>query len=206
MLGGGESVLHLGAGRDSLEVVKALPRSPRVISVDLDRAGLASNPNPRRVVGDGGALPFRDGSFDLILSDNVFEHLEDPAGVLRSCRRCLRPGGALVFLTPNRYSYLSLFSRVTPYRVHVRLRGRMMGVAASDTFRTHYRLNSPRQLRRVAGETGFRLEILRSYVGWPTYWEFSDLLHRCFVVVHRFLEVLPAWAHITLVGVLRADE
>ncbi|HEX4459519.1 MAG TPA: class I SAM-dependent methyltransferase [Polyangia bacterium] len=45
----------------------------------------------------GEALPFADGTFDLVLSDNVVDHAHDPARILAEVARVLRPGGLLYF-------------------------------------------------------------------------------------------------------------
>lgn len=45
----------------------------------------------------GEALPFRDGTFDVVLSDNVIDHAEQPAEILREAVRVLEPGGRLFF-------------------------------------------------------------------------------------------------------------
>jgi SAM-dependent methyltransferase len=49
------------------------------------------------LVGDGRALPFVDGAFDISHSSNVLEHVEGPAAFLDEMVRVVRPGG-LVFL------------------------------------------------------------------------------------------------------------
>ena len=45
-------------------------------------------------------LSFEDESFDLHLTQDVFEHLFNPAAAFREIARTLRPGGAHVFTTP----------------------------------------------------------------------------------------------------------
>ena len=46
-------------------------------------------------------LPIVDDSFDLIILDDVIEHLDDPLHVLKESRRVLRNGGLLAIITPN---------------------------------------------------------------------------------------------------------
>ncbi len=51
---------------------------------------------------DGDRLPFADGYFDLVVANEVFEHVDDLELVLHEIRRVLRPGGALLALFPSR--------------------------------------------------------------------------------------------------------
>lgn len=198
-------ILHLGAGRDSLRTSQRLLNG-RLVSVDIDSDGLTKNDNPLRVLADAALLPFKAGAYDLVVCENVFEHLEDPEAVLRESYRALKEGGALVFLCPNGFSYLALLASLTPHRFHVWFKRLLTDTAEQDTFETHYRLNSRRQIRRLAQRTGFRLERLQSFVGWPTYWEFSDLLHWMAVVGHWLIERGPSFFHVSLVGILRKQS
>ena len=51
----------------------------------------------------GLALPFRDRSFDVVMSFDVFEHIPDSDAHLREVVRVLKPGGSYVLQTPNRW-------------------------------------------------------------------------------------------------------
>jgi 2-polyprenyl-3-methyl-5-hydroxy-6-metoxy-1,4-benzoquinol methylase len=57
-------------------------------------------------------LSLPDASFDVILSTEVIEHLENPRATLREFFRLLRPGGHAVITTPNQESLRSLLSIV----------------------------------------------------------------------------------------------
>ncbi len=88
-------VLDIGCG---LQPYRAL-LGPRVTEyVGVDRPGPYSNPT---VVADADALPFPDGSFDAMMSTQVFEHLRDPEAALRESSRVLRPGGRIVLTVPG---------------------------------------------------------------------------------------------------------
>jgi SAM-dependent methyltransferase len=53
----------------------------------------------------GESLPFRDNSFDVIISLEVLEHVEHPAAVLREVFRILKPGGWFYLTCPNYLSF-----------------------------------------------------------------------------------------------------
>jgi SAM-dependent methyltransferase len=48
---------------------------------------------------DGTALPFRDSSFDLVLSHSVIEHVADPLSYLTEARRVLARDGVMLLST-----------------------------------------------------------------------------------------------------------
>lgn len=50
--------------------------------------------------GDG--LPFRDGSWDYVLSSHVLEHFDDPIRALKEWYRVVRPGGYIFIIVPHR--------------------------------------------------------------------------------------------------------
>lgn len=49
-------------------------------------------------------LPFDDDSFDLVLSDQVFEHVADYASTIAEIARVTRPGGVGLHIFPPRWS------------------------------------------------------------------------------------------------------
>lgn len=51
-------------------------------------------------------LPFEDNTFDLVISEQVLEHVMDQVGVLRELRRVMKPGGCALHVFPARYSLL----------------------------------------------------------------------------------------------------
>jgi SAM-dependent methyltransferase len=56
-----------------------------------------------RIADGRTVLPFNDDTFDLIISDQVLEHVMDQVGVLRELHRITRPGGHAIHIFPAPY-------------------------------------------------------------------------------------------------------
>lgn len=61
-------------------------------------------------VANGEALPYADGTFDVVYAHGVVQYTMDPAALVRECHRVLKPGGQGVFMVYNRISWLSAMS------------------------------------------------------------------------------------------------
>ena len=53
-------------------------------------------------------IPVPDNSFNIVVSTEVIEHLENPRAIFREFYRLLRPKGVLIVTTPNQESVRSL--------------------------------------------------------------------------------------------------
>lgn len=51
---------------------------------------------------DGKTLPYKDNSFDGVISNEVFEHVDNRQAFVRELQRVLKPGGKLIITTPNK--------------------------------------------------------------------------------------------------------
>ncbi len=75
-------------------------------SLELAREHFTQNGLRARFVNaDGTALPFADGSFDLVFSDGVVHHIPDMAGACREIVRVAKPGGDVRVMVYSRDSY-----------------------------------------------------------------------------------------------------
>lgn len=97
-----------GTGWFSAEAVK---RGAKVTSMDVGQKLLkevAKKCDSKRVVGSILKMPFKDNSFDYVVSSEVIEHVTDPDKALKELYRVLKPGGTLALTTPNKFWYFSL--------------------------------------------------------------------------------------------------
>ncbi len=101
-----EAVLapHAGSGRLLLDVGSAdgpsvgwLRAGHRSITLDLFPDGLEPGEG---VCGSATALPFADGSFDVVSAFDVVEHCEDESLAIAELTRVLEPGGRLLLSVP----------------------------------------------------------------------------------------------------------
>lgn len=72
------------------------------LDIEFERLEEAKKLSPNVVNGAGEELPFHDDSFDLILSHEVLEHVQDDRAAISEIIRTLKPGGRLVLFCPNR--------------------------------------------------------------------------------------------------------
>ena len=61
------------------------------------------------IVADAYHPPFENESFDVIVLNNIWEHVPDPLNLLKSVSRVVKPLGSLIISTPSRYRFLNLF-------------------------------------------------------------------------------------------------
>jgi SAM-dependent methyltransferase len=76
----------------------------RVIGLEFDyeRATEAHQRSEHIVNAAGESLPFPAATFDLILSHEVLEHVQDDRQAVAEMVRTLKPGGRIVLFCPNR--------------------------------------------------------------------------------------------------------
>ena len=199
-LAAGRRWLDLGCGRgvkgSELKGVRERIREAVYVGVDPDCDSLLDNSQPNRVCALGQWLPFRDGAFNLLTSDMVFEHLEDPARVLQECHRVLDAEGILVVHTASSRHYIliagRILSKLVPRRIYVRLVSWFTGRAERDIFPTRYAANTAKEFTGAARKAGFE-------GGFVTYLGTPRATH---TRLDRFLrKLLPPAFHSTLLAV-----
>jgi SAM-dependent methyltransferase len=165
-------VLEVGAGAGRVSQMDFRGKAARVVGVDPDQVVLANPYLHEAHVADAERLPLADGSFDVVFSDNVFEHVARPDAIFAEVFRVLAPGGVFLMKTPNRWHYVTVIARLTPFWFH-RFVNRLRGRDPEHTFPTLYRANSPRQARALGEGAGFRLLSVEVIEGRPEYLRLS---------------------------------
>jgi ubiquinone/menaquinone biosynthesis C-methylase UbiE len=100
-LDGSELLLDVAAGTGHaarelaprVRVAVALDVTPAMLEAGKAAAERDGVENVVFMRGEAGALPFLDGSFDVVVTRFALHHVECPADVLAEIARCVRPGG-----------------------------------------------------------------------------------------------------------------
>lgn len=185
-IGQNADILDVGAGAGIIEMMNFRGVARQVCGIDLDPR-VTANPNlDDGRVADASAMPFDASRFDLAFSDNVVEHLDDPATVFAEVFRVLKPGGRFLFKTPNRFHYMPLIAQATPHGFHQWI-NRKRGRAEADTFPTRYRANSAQKIHMLAASAGFEVEHLELVEGRPEYMRLSPVTYAAGVAYERIV-------------------
>ncbi len=138
------AVLDLGAGdgRYLGLLSTQLPPGTLVVGCEISvrRAQRIKAKGLPVVVAQAEALPFKEGTFDLVTLIEVIEHTQSPGRSLDEVRRVLRSGGQLALTTPN-YPMKRLFD------LRAAVRQRSLGRLRDDP--THISPFTARRLERL---------------------------------------------------------
>ena len=101
----GNDPIEIGAGAGDYAAAWLAEGVGRITLSEVDPhllGGLHSRfeRDDRVAVRDLDVMRSPDGEHSAVVAFNVLEHIEDDAGALRSARKLVRPGGAIVMLVP----------------------------------------------------------------------------------------------------------
>lgn len=126
----GGRILEIGAG-PSNPTSEYLGTLGELHGVDID-SEVKENAALRTASVIKDVLPFPDCSFDSCASNYVCEHITDPRHHLQEIWRVLKPRGAYVFRTPNKFHYTALVAGVTSHSFHLKVANRLRSMDGHD--------------------------------------------------------------------------
>jgi ubiquinone/menaquinone biosynthesis C-methylase UbiE len=103
----GDSVLEFGSGKARvLKEIGMVAESCTGLDISLEvlklnKLNKLNGEEIPFVQGNMFSQPFKEGSFDLVLSEGVIEHFDNWRKILSEANRILKPGGKLVTAVPN---------------------------------------------------------------------------------------------------------
>jgi len=169
----GSSVLDIGCG-DAGAIIAFAERGATCAGIEcldasLERGRLRAadhgvDVDLRKAVAE--SIPFPAETFDLVMLDNVLEHVTDRPQALREARRVLKPGGLLYLVTPKPFALYSLWNDphydlaglvLMPRRMQIWYFEKIRG-GGKGTYDVGH-IPTRRELRRLIGDAGFRITV-----------------------------------------------
>jgi SAM-dependent methyltransferase len=199
-------ILEAGCGRD-WPLKLSVPYT--LTGLDLDADALAARTDLHQaVVGDLRTAEFPTGSFDVIYSAFVLEHVSGAQRVLERFVRWLAPGGMLILQVPDRDSAYGFLTRITPMWAHVLVYRYMFGLDWAGTvghgpYPTHY--------DEVVSERGLSEFCRRSGLSSPELYRMCSYDHKRLIRGAAFLVAMLsagrlAWRHNNLLLIARTAK
>jgi 2-polyprenyl-3-methyl-5-hydroxy-6-metoxy-1,4-benzoquinol methylase len=186
-------LLDFGAGMGTLlRRLDATHRFRSVTAADIMKRPPDLSEGVRWVECDlNERVPLPDSSFDVVLSAEVIEHLENPRAIAREWFRLLRPGGTLVVSTPNNESWRAL--------VALAVRGHFV-MFGDTSYPAHITALLRKDIERLLVEAHFEapqfaFSDVGGVVGWPTL-KWQSLCPRWLKGV-RYSDNVVVWARKT---------
>jgi methionine biosynthesis protein MetW len=170
---GDANILDVGCGRGRLlALMRRLSTSWNLYGIELDAEAVAAARANGFSVAQTTLEEYEpEARFDLIILQQVIEHVAQPRQVMRKIRGLLNPGGVVVIETPNLAGW--------DYRLF------RSGAWGGYHFPRHWALFTPAQLKRLATEERFEIVEHQNLMS-ASFWSWS---------VHNVLQDrgAPAW-------------
>jgi len=108
---GGIKVLDLGSGEGGTSAL--FSKNNFAVSFDISLIRLVRQDKYKlinKIKGDAEFLPFKSNSFDLIIMQDVIEHIDEPKKIIHEIKRILKKEGNIFLSTPNKFSVFNVLA------------------------------------------------------------------------------------------------
>ena len=181
-------ILDVGCGHgDFLKPVYS--KTIHSYGLDPDEKALAKNTFIKnKIVGTVEKMPFENNFFDLVVSAWVLEHLSSPQKAFQEIFRVLKPGGKVIFLTPNVWNYNVWIIRLIPEKFHDFLTRKLYDRQEHDTYPKQYKINSVKKIANTLEPIGFKkCQLILN--GDPSYISFNTMLFKLACFLEKIMDL-----------------
>jgi len=101
----GQRLLEVGCGLGmyTSQYRRRFAAQVEAFDVELKRVAVARLDTPHALVAAGEAMPYPTNYFDVVISNEVIEHVGDDRASMAEMVRVCKPGGRIVVFCPNRW-------------------------------------------------------------------------------------------------------
>jgi len=153
--------------------------------------------------------PFKDGSFDIITSSELIEHIEDPVFLLNEMHRLLKPGGVAIISTPNEKSIQKfILEKMLPKKIGGQLDdSRSLGFSRHGTStkldhddwdsEAHISIYGAKQWKNITKKSKLKLNNMTGsafYGGMPAFEKYPFVMGSM-MILDSIIDLLPLHPH-----------
>lgn len=150
-------LLDTGCGSGKETPLDYSQRVRLAIGVDISKSVLENNNFHQKIIANVEQIPLENNYANIILCQELIEHLLNPDKFFREVSRILRKSGIFIMMTPNLWGWRSLISRLTPYSFHRRMNKQLYDIEDADVFPTYYRANTLFTVQRLLKKYGMKM-------------------------------------------------
>lgn len=172
-----KEILDIGCGKG--DYTYFFGKRNKVIGIDLQNVVKEKYRNFNFQIADATSLPFQDNTFDVIISFDVIEHIENDKKMMTESYRVLKKGGKIFFGTPNKTRLSHFLLKLIGKRVKYPLD---LGESNELGKIIHIREYTSKELEKLIKGAGF------SNIKIIAFWFGLTLLKYGFVNVPKFLQ------------------
>ncbi len=191
MTDSGNKLLDLGCGDGTftVEVAKKANAEPYGVDFSKNLVLKAREKGVNAICSDlNKPLPFKDNIFDIIIANQIIEHLMNTDLFIREIYRVLKSGGIAIISTPNLSGWHNIFSLILgkqPFPYHISnevILGNSFdpkrGLKHKNPGEIHYRIFTYEGLKDLLEYHGFLVEEVRGAEFYPFPKKVSRILAR----------------------------
>jgi SAM-dependent methyltransferase len=185
----GNAILDIGGADRPTLTPEQRPAGVTYVGLDPDEA-VAQDAYDEFITGQIEVrIPDLLERFDVVVSWNTFEHVDDLSVAFANVHDYLKPGGWFITMFSGRWAAFSVASRILPHAVRVELMRRLMGVKPEHHFPVRYNRCSYRQITRTISNWSEPV-VVPLYNG-AGYFKFSPLLQRAYLIYENWTLTHP---------------
>ncbi len=92
-----------GLGSYAAQIAERFAAHVEALDIEAERIAVARRRVPRALVAAAERLPYASDAFDVVISNEVLEHVQDDRAAAREMVRVTKPQGVILIFCPNRW-------------------------------------------------------------------------------------------------------
>ncbi len=116
--------LDVGCGKGIItKYVRSILPNAKIDAIDISEKAIQFAMEDSRginfYVSDAKTYEGMGYKYDIIILNNIYEHVENPFSILRNLQELLKENGAMIISTPNRFSAKNIIKAILGFKIEI---------------------------------------------------------------------------------------